>query len=80
MPQSLADKSLCGKLLYKDLSSQAYAHVFSANFALDCVKNPCRAASPPADFCLVLDKIMLENPHTFLVKTGSKRYTEGESF
>ena len=70
MPQSLADKSLCGKLLYKDLSSQAYAHVFSANFALDCVKNPC----------LVLDKIMLENPHTFLVKTGSKRYTEGESF
>ena len=56
----------------KNLSSQAYAHIFSANFALDCVKNPCRAASPPADFCLVLDKIMLENPHTFLVKTGSK--------
>jgi hypothetical protein len=60
------------KNLLKNLSSQAYAHVFSANFALDCVKNPCRAASPPADFCLVLDKIMLENPHTFLVKTGSK--------
>ena len=58
---------------HKNLSSQAYAHVFLANFALDCVKNPCRAASPPADFCLVLDKIMLENPHTFLVKTGSKK-------
>ena len=58
---------------HKNLSSQEYAHVFSTNFALDCVKNPCRAASPPADFCLVLDKIMLENPHTFLVKTGSKK-------
>ena len=57
----------------ENLSSQAYAHVFSANFALDCVKNPCRAASPPADFCLVLDKIILENPHTFLVKTGSQK-------
>ena len=27
--------------------------------------------SPPADFCLVCNKIMLENPHTFLMKTGS---------
>ena len=27
----------------KNPSSQAYAHVFSANFAADCVKNPCRA-------------------------------------
>ena len=61
----------------ENLSSQAYAHVFSANFALDCVKNPCRAASPPADFCLVLDKIMLENPHTFLVKTGSDIFSKG---
>ena len=26
----------------------------------------------PADFCLVCNKIMLENPHTFLMKTGSK--------
>ena len=42
-------------------SSQAYAHVFSANFAADGVKNPC----------LVCNKIMLENPHTFLMKTGS---------
>ncbi|MCI7232675.1 MAG: site-specific integrase, partial [Oscillospiraceae bacterium] len=35
---------------------------------------------PPADFCLVLAKIMLENPHTFLVKTGSEyicRYDDG---
>ena len=29
--------------LYKNPSSQAYAPVFSANFAADCVKNPCRA-------------------------------------
>jgi len=28
---------------FKNPSSQAYAHVFSANFAADCVKNPCRA-------------------------------------
>ena len=61
----------------ENLSSQAYAHVFSANFALDCVKNPCRAVSTPADFCLVLDKIMLENPHTFLVKTGSDIFSKG---
>ena len=27
--------------------------------------------SPPAYFCLVCNKIMLENPHIFLVKTGS---------
>ncbi len=25
----------------------------------------------PADFCLVCNKIMLENPHTFLMNTGS---------
>ena len=30
---------------------------------------PC--GSTPADFCLVCNKIMLENPHTFLMKTGS---------
>ena len=29
----------------KNQSSQAYAHVFSANFAADCVKNPCRATA-----------------------------------
>ena len=28
----------------------------------------------PADFCLLCNKIMLENPHTFLMKTGSKIY------
>ncbi len=27
--------------------------------------------SLPADSCLVCNKIMLENPHTFLMKTGS---------
>ena len=35
-----------------------------------------RQTSPPADFCLVLVKIMLENPHTFLVKTGSEKQSE----
>ena len=29
----------------QNLSSQAYAHVFSANFAADCVKNSCRATA-----------------------------------
>jgi len=29
--------------------------------------------SLPADFCLLCNKIMLENPHTFLMKTGSKK-------
>ena len=28
--------------------------------------------SPPAYFCLVCNKIMFENPHIFLVKTGSE--------
>lgn len=27
----------------------------------------------PADFCLVSNKIMLENPYTNLIKTGSKK-------
>ncbi|WP_302191957.1 hypothetical protein, partial [uncultured Ruminococcus sp.] len=30
-------------ILYKNLSSQAYTSVFSANFAAYCVKNTCRA-------------------------------------
>lgn len=30
----------------------------------------------PAEFCLVSDKIMLENPHTLLMKTGSKAAPE----
>ena len=30
-------------ILYKNLSSQAYTNVFSANFAAYCVKNTCRA-------------------------------------
>ena len=28
-----------------------------------CVKNPCQTQSMPADFFLVIEKIMLENPH-----------------
>ena len=44
------------KYQYKNPSSQAYAHVFSANFAADCVKNP----------------------HTFLMKTGSKCVCNGD--
>ena len=27
---------------------------------------------PACGFCLLCNKIMLENPHTFLMKTGSK--------
>ncbi len=45
--------------------------VFSANFAADCVKTPCYTESMSAEFCLVSDKIMLENPHTLLMNTGS---------
>ena len=39
----------------------------------DCVKKPqvCLQTSMPTDFCLVTDKIMLENPHTNILKTGS---------
>ncbi|MFR6313014.1 MAG: DUF86 domain-containing protein, partial [Ruminococcus sp.] len=32
--------------------------------------------SPPAHFYLVCNKIMLENPHIFLVKTGSETFQE----
>ncbi|WP_307995664.1 hypothetical protein, partial [uncultured Ruminococcus sp.] len=34
--------------------------------------------SPPAYFFLVCNKIMLENPHIFLVKTGSKSRQPGK--
>ena len=44
-------------LLYKNLSSQAYAHVFSANFAADCVKNPCRATARLPIFALSATKL-----------------------
>ena len=50
----------------ENLSSQAYPRVFSANFAASCVKNTC----------LVCNKIMLENPHIFIVKTGSETFQE----
>ena len=33
--------------------------------------------SPPAYFCLACNKIMLENPHIFLVKTSSKTDENG---
>ena len=36
----------------KNLSSQAYTRVFSANFAAYCVKNTCRATAFEAGFCL----------------------------
>ena len=41
----------------KNLSSQAYAHVFSANFAADCVKNPCRATARLRIFALSATKL-----------------------
>ncbi len=34
----------------------------------------------PANFFLALDKIMLENPHTYLVKTGSKKSRKRYAF
>ena len=42
---------------FKNLSSQAYAHVFSANFAADCVKNPCRATARLRIFALSATKL-----------------------
>ena len=41
----------------KNLSSQAYAHVFSANFAADCVKNACRAPARLRIFSLSATKL-----------------------
>ena len=35
--------------------------------------------SPPAYFCLVCNKIMLENPHIFLVKIDSY-FSEGTAY
>ena len=46
-----------------ELVQHLVSHVFSADFAADCVKNPCQTQSMPADSFLVIDKIMLENPH-----------------
>lgn len=48
-----------------------FPHIFSADFAVDCVKNPCHTISMPVDFFLVTDKIMLANPHTKRYKTSS---------
>ena len=42
---------------YENLSSQAYAHVFSANFAADCVKNSCRATARLRIFALSATKL-----------------------
>ncbi|MDD6991171.1 MAG: DJ-1/PfpI family protein [Oscillospiraceae bacterium] len=41
----------------KNLSSQAYAHVFSGNFAADCVKNPWRATARLRIFALSATKL-----------------------
>ena len=41
----------------QNLSSQAYAHVFSANFAADCFKNPCRATARLRIFALSATKL-----------------------
>ena len=49
-----------------------FPHVFSADFAAGCVKNPCQTQSMPADFFLVTDKIMRKNPHRKRYGTSSK--------
>ena len=41
----------------KNLSSQAYAHVFSGNFDADCVKNPWRATARLRIFALSATKL-----------------------
>ena len=47
-------------------------HVFSSNFAVDCVKKSLKGDSLSADFCLVTDKIMPDNPYIHPMWTGSK--------
>ena len=49
--------ALITQIQYENLSSQAYAHVFSANFAADCVKNPCRATARLRIFALSATKL-----------------------
>ena len=44
-------------ILYKNLSSQAYTSVFSANFAAYCVKNTCRATARLRIFALSATKL-----------------------
>lgn len=52
-----------------------FPHVFSADLAVDCAKNPCHTTYVRGSF-LVTDKIMLENPHTISMRTGSKIFPE----
>ena len=56
-------KKLTGRLRSRQDSAREQRSVALGWIATD---------SPPAHFCLVCNKIMLENPHTFLMKTGSK--------
>ena len=42
---------------YKNLSSQAYTRVFSANFVAYCVKNTCRATARLRIFALSATKL-----------------------
>ena len=53
----LADMNDFSVVTRKNRSSQAYAHVFSANFAADCVKNPCRATARLRIFALSATKL-----------------------
>ena len=62
--------------MFKEPVSHLFPHVFSADFAGDCVKNPCHTKSMPADFFLVTDKIMRKNPHIKRHGTSSKGNAE----
>ncbi len=57
---------VCSHHQYKNPSSQAYAHVFSANFAADCVKNPCRAKARLRIFAYSATKLCLKIRTHFL--------------
>ena len=54
---SLSSSEATAKSNSKNPSSQAYAYVFSANFAADCVKNPCRATARLRIFALSATKL-----------------------
>ena len=66
--------SVCSGCLfaYKNPSSQAYAHVFPANFFRITALKMLAIHKYACAFCLVCVKIVLGNPHIYLVETDSK--------
>ena len=69
IPHKARLTALCGIAL-----EPVFTSVYKCLFGKFCCilrKKYLPGDSPPAYFCLVCNKIMLENPHIFLVKTGS---------